>query len=307
MDPIENQPKKCFIITPIGGDKSDIRRKAEGVINSVIRPVLKKLGFEDVKAAHEIAITGSINKQVINRIVDDDLVIANLTDLNPNVMYELAIRHATMKPIVHICEIGTDLPFDIKDQRTLFYSDDMFGVKELEIKLEDMISGSLGKENKDNPIYNAIQDKIFREVATTGTEREFESYLLSRFDQLEEKILSNKIIEKNKLNKNNQVKKFYSTYNVELEITNEFNLEQFIVDIREILKNTKDNLEDYNIKDKSIDNGDITNIIMVLKFSYVNNIISPVFIKNLLNSINSDSYKVLDVYSTSYFDEEIPF
>ena len=107
------QKKKCFIITPIGEKDSDIFRQADGVIKSVIRPVLKEHGFNDICAAHEITKSGMINNQIINRIVEDDLVVANLTDRNPNVMYEVCLRHVTAKPIIHICETGTVLPFDI--------------------------------------------------------------------------------------------------------------------------------------------------------------------------------------------------
>lgn len=45
----KEQGKKCFIITPIGNDGSDIFRKAKGVIDSVIKPVLQRNGFDDIK------------------------------------------------------------------------------------------------------------------------------------------------------------------------------------------------------------------------------------------------------------------
>lgn len=67
--------------------------------------------------------TGSINKLIIEKIVNCELVIANLTSVNPNVMYELGIRHSFEKRVITVTEHGTKLPFDIIDQRTLFYSD----------------------------------------------------------------------------------------------------------------------------------------------------------------------------------------
>jgi hypothetical protein len=186
----DTKDMKCFIITPIGGDNSDVRRNTQGVINSVLRPLLKeKYNFSDVVGAHEINASGSINNQLMSRIIYDDLVIANLTGLNPNVMYEVAVRHATMKPIIHICEKdGTILPFDIIDQRTIFYKNDMLGVEELKKSLELMIETSLEtKEFKDNPIYNATKDKVFKETVEKSGDS-FEKYLLERFDKLEERI-----------------------------------------------------------------------------------------------------------------------
>lgn len=182
--------KKCFIITPIGGDKTDIRRSADGVINSVIRPLLESnFKFADVKAAHEINSSGSINNQIMNRILEDDLVIANLSGVNPNVMYEIAVRHATMKPIIHICEEGTKLPFDIIDQRTIFYKNDMLGVSELSSKLKNMIEETIKiDENRDNPIYNAAKAKIYQETIINNPDKNLEKYLLERFDKLETKL-----------------------------------------------------------------------------------------------------------------------
>ena len=57
---------------------------------------------------------------------------------------------------LHICEEGTDLPFDIKDSRTIFYRNDMLGVDELKEVLETMLCEiDYTKDYKDNPIYNA--------------------------------------------------------------------------------------------------------------------------------------------------------
>lgn len=152
----EIQGKKCFIITPIGDANSSIFRKAKGVIDSVIKPVLHEYGFNDVKPAYEMNVSGMITTQIINRIISDDLVIVNLTGNNPNVMYELCLRHVVQKPIIHICENGTALPFDIKDNRTIFYEDDMLGADELKEKLSSFVDEiEYMKAYVDNPIYNA--------------------------------------------------------------------------------------------------------------------------------------------------------
>lgn len=161
--------RKCFIITPIGNKNSDVFRRAKGVIESAIKPVLMEYGFVDVKPAYEINVSGMINTQIINRIIEDDLVIVNLTDNNPNVMYELCLRHVVAKPIIHICENGTELPFDIKDNRTVFYEDDMLGVEELKEKvrlfLDEMV---YEKEYMDNPVYVAYRHgKLLKEAQGT--------------------------------------------------------------------------------------------------------------------------------------------
>ena len=52
-------------------------------------------------------------------MADADLVVADLTDHNPNVFYELAIRHALQLPLVQLIDSAQDLPFDIKAMRTV--------------------------------------------------------------------------------------------------------------------------------------------------------------------------------------------
>lgn len=176
----KSPPRTCFIITPIGPDGSITRRAADGLISAVIQPTLERMAFE-VEVAHRISKSGSITNQVIERLLTSDLVVANLTGLNPNVMYELAVRHAKRLPIVTIAEHGTELPFDIADQRTIFFTNDMAGVTELRPTLVSVIRAALADPSPDNPIYRAAQSAVMREVA----QQDEQSYILDRLASIE--------------------------------------------------------------------------------------------------------------------------
>lgn len=181
--------KKCFVITPIGNETDPIRRHIDGIIEAVIVPALGSK--YDVVVAHKITTPGPITKQVISEIYSADLVIANLTDRNPNVMYELAFRHSLGKPVIMIAEAGTALPSDIIMERTIFYRNDAAGVLELRtmlIKTEQ----DLDFERIGSPIYDVIHE-IDAEAKILKASAEATSDGISSVDSISLQFILNKL------------------------------------------------------------------------------------------------------------------
>lgn len=108
----------CFYITPIGEENSDQRKHSDLFLESIVEPAIKTLGLS-VKRADQIDKPGTITKQIIEYIYKSKLVIADLSYHNPNVFYELALRHAFRLPTVQIIRKSDRIPFDLNQTRTI--------------------------------------------------------------------------------------------------------------------------------------------------------------------------------------------
>ena len=110
--------KTCFVISSIGSHGSPERQKADDLLNTVIRPTLEKMDYAVIRA-DEIAEPHEITKGIVKHLENDDLVIADVHDENPNVFYELGLRNAVNKPYILFKNVKQNLPFDISNNRAI--------------------------------------------------------------------------------------------------------------------------------------------------------------------------------------------
>ena len=103
---------KCFVISPIGDEGSDVRQHADDVFKYIIEPAMRECGIEAVRS-DQLEKPGLISEQMFRFIFEADLCIAVLTDHNPNVFYELAVAHSAQRPVIILIEKGQRLPFDV--------------------------------------------------------------------------------------------------------------------------------------------------------------------------------------------------
>lgn len=108
----------CFYITPIGDEGSDARKHSDLFLGSIVEPALSPFNLKVVRADN-IAEPGIITRQIVEHLFRSRLVIADLSFHNPNVFYELALRHAVRLPIVQIIRGGDRVPFDVNQMRTV--------------------------------------------------------------------------------------------------------------------------------------------------------------------------------------------
>lgn len=151
----------AFYITPIGAEGSDERKHSDLFLSSLVEPAIEPMKLKVVRA-DKIDKPGIITSQIIQYLLKARLVIADLSFHNPNVFYELAIRHMVKKPVVQIIRQGDRVPFDVGQVRTIVIDNtDIYSlIPKLEVYRSDIanhVRRALETPNEvDNPLSQFI-------------------------------------------------------------------------------------------------------------------------------------------------------
>jgi hypothetical protein len=114
------EKRRCFVISPIGPEGSEVREHADDVFEFIIKPAIEECNVSAYRA-DQLRDPGRITDQMFNSILQEDFCIAVLTYHNPNVFYELAVAQAAGKPVLILIQKQHEIPFDIKDLRCVQY------------------------------------------------------------------------------------------------------------------------------------------------------------------------------------------
>ena len=141
--------------------------KFNSVFSGFLEKVLQGRKFEVIRADN-IESQRSIMRDVIEGIVSCDLIVADLTDSNPNVYYELGIAHALGKPVIHLTQDLEEVPFDLQSYRLIEYSTHFDEIEKAREKLDSYASRFLeGNLKIGNPVTDFQPDQP---VASPSTE-----------------------------------------------------------------------------------------------------------------------------------------
>lgn len=145
MSKAATQPRTLFVVGPIGEKDSDIRRDADTLRNEIILPAAEEAFGEGgfiLERADDIGQPGRISLQVLEKLVVSDIAIVDLTGLNANVMYELGVRQARLKPYILLRPAEQALPFDISDIRAIDFDFTLPGGKRAIKSLAEMLKNA---------------------------------------------------------------------------------------------------------------------------------------------------------------------
>lgn len=143
---ITDKLKKCFVIMPIGDTESYETGHFSNVYKELLKPAIEKAGYQPERA-DEIQGTNLIAVDIVEKIWQTPIAVCDISSCNPNVFYELGIRHASSLPVVLIKDSKTNNPFDIKDIRYVEYSENL-EYKNV-IQAQNEISAAIEKTMED--------------------------------------------------------------------------------------------------------------------------------------------------------------
>jgi hypothetical protein len=151
---------KCFVLMPFGDRQSEPARfrRMEDLYSDWIKPTVESLQTPESEkiACHRAdkdSGPGGIIEHVVENILTADIVIADLTGKNPNVFYELGVRHAVRDGTILVAEGIEHVPFDLRPLRTIIYEYTPSGMLAFRRDLENSIRTVLSNPQKiDNPV-----------------------------------------------------------------------------------------------------------------------------------------------------------
>lgn len=103
----------CFVMMPFGG-------WFDRYYSEIYVPSIKAAGFEPMRS-DELFTTGTVVEQIWEQIEKATVLLADLSNKNANVFYELGLAHAARKPVVLTANSIDDVPFDLRHLRVITY------------------------------------------------------------------------------------------------------------------------------------------------------------------------------------------
>lgn len=115
--------KRCFVMMPISDQGDYPIGHFNKVYEQIFKPAIEKAGYKPYRV-DENTISDSIVNKIFEAIQNCEMALCDLSNRNPNVLYELGLRQAYNKPVVLVCDNKTDKIFDVSGISTVFYKSD---------------------------------------------------------------------------------------------------------------------------------------------------------------------------------------
>jgi len=146
------------VISPIGKEGTKEYTDFKEILEFVIKPAIEESEYKyTVVRADDINRTGSFIKDILDSIYGAHIVIADLTGQNPNVFYELGVRHSLRPRTILIAQNVDDIPSDLREYRTIIYNTTAKGAASFKKRITDSLKEIRKEpERPDNPVLDRL-------------------------------------------------------------------------------------------------------------------------------------------------------
>ena len=139
----------AFVLMPFSKDFDD-------AFDLAIRPACDAAGAYAERVDKQI-FTGSILERVYNQIAKADLVVADMSERNSNVFYEVGYAHALGKTTLLLTRNAEDIPFDLKHYPHIVYADRL---TDLRRELEQRVRWHLENPEKTATTSSSVRVRV---------------------------------------------------------------------------------------------------------------------------------------------------
>ena len=151
--------KLCFVIMPFSSTKRWTSEKWTEIFANVHKPAITGSRFS-YRCERSKIRTGAFIKDILTQLNQADVVLADLTDMNANVFYELGVRHTLRNRTILVSQTMDDVPSDLKQYGVIIYDTTPKGVAEYKNKIKDVLKDIRDKPSRsDNPISDYLNLK----------------------------------------------------------------------------------------------------------------------------------------------------
>jgi hypothetical protein len=151
-------PRTCFVIMPFSTTTSCTEEEWTWIFENVFKPAVESAGL-DYECRRSVATRGNILASILEELEDAYVVLADLTDHNANVFYELGVRHSLKDRTILVAQRGDDIPFDLQAYAYHVYDyKTPEGQAALAQKLAQLLADiDANPERPDNPVSDFLR------------------------------------------------------------------------------------------------------------------------------------------------------
>jgi hypothetical protein len=157
--------KECFVVMPFSDKDNPGDNRWNDLFDTCIKPAVEGAGL-DYSCFRSFNPHGNFMSDIVEHLASAEIVIAVLTELRPNVMYELGVRHALKRKTIMLAEKESAIPSDLSSYITLLYSTTTQKGRQqlIETVGKKLAELDAGEPNTDNP----VSDHLWRRAQDIG-------------------------------------------------------------------------------------------------------------------------------------------